>query len=208
MVSPSTTFLLSPPIAGWRLPVLGLLLTGLGVILLYAGVRDLISPARPASSTANSLAAVEAPDRVASAALPGGTVSSAAGPALRAAPGQSRQPANCLGADLATSQRAESAHLATVALLRPVECGDLRDVIKVMAALPHTSHTTDADSQVINVAAVDFQADSIDLSAAALYGPPDRLPQATLEAKTRDRGRGRARGYLEVTTALRLLAPG
>jgi hypothetical protein len=54
--------------------------------------------------------------------------------------------------------------------------------------------------------AVPPQNEGIDLVAAALYGPPDRQPQATLEAAVVDGGRGRARDYLEDTAATRFLA--
>jgi hypothetical protein len=97
-------------------------------------------------------------------------------------------------------------HLATVTLLRPAACGDLRDLINVMAALPHTGQHTDPNPEP--TAADPHQAEGIDLIAAALYGPPDRLPRATLEEKMLDRGQGRVRNYLEGTTASRLLAPG
>ncbi len=42
---------------------------------------------------------------------------------------------------------------------------------------------------------------------AALYGPPDRRPQATLEEEVLDGGRGRERDYLEQTAASRMLVP-
>jgi hypothetical protein len=43
--------------------------------------------------------------------------------------------------------------------------------------------------------------------AAALYGPPDRQPQATLEEEVLDGGRGRERDYLEQTAASRMFVP-
>jgi hypothetical protein len=60
-------------------------------------------------------------------------------------------------------------------------------------------------------AAVTREAKGLDLAAAALYGPPDRRPQATqeasLEAGVPDGGRGWARDYLEETAAARFRAP-
>jgi hypothetical protein len=58
--------------------------------------------------------------------------------------------------------------------------------------------------------AVPREAEGLDLAAAALYGPPDRRPQATqvasLEAGVPDGGRGRARDYSEERAA-RFLGP-
>jgi hypothetical protein len=81
--------------------------------------------------------------------------------------------------------------LATIPLLRPAECGDARDAITALAALRHTSPTTDADPRPTDVAIDLPQAAGVDVVAAALYGPPDRQPQATLEEAVLDGGVGR-----------------
>jgi hypothetical protein len=59
--------------------------------------------------------------------------------------------------------------------------------------------------------AVPREAEGLDLAAAALYGPPDRRPQATQEALLEegvlDGGRSRARDYFEETATTRFLGP-
>ena len=76
-----------------------------------------------------------------------------------------------------------------------------------MAALPYPSHTTEVGPQLTDLAADPPPAAGIDRAAAALYGPPDRQPQAWLEEGL-DGGRGQARDYLEESAASRLLARG
>ena len=134
-------------------------------------------------------------------------IGAGAGEMVHLAPGRGERPANCLGADLATGRRAESAHLATVPLQRPADCGDARDAITALATLRYASRTTDADSQHAADPADPQQDEGIDLVAAALYGPPDRQPQAKHKEQVVDGGRGRARDYLEETAAARLLGP-
>jgi hypothetical protein len=208
MASSSPTIPLPPLITGWFLPLLGVLLTGLGVVLLSASVRENAMPTLPARSIIRAAMAGESmPDRGVSTTLARAEAGSGAGDAIRAAPARSPGPANCLGADLATGQRAESAHLATVPLLRPADCGDLRDVILATADLTLTRHTTDIDSRPTKAAEEALGADSIDLVAAALFGPPDRQPQAKLKEVVLDGKRGRARVYLETTAATRVLTP-
>jgi hypothetical protein len=165
----------------WRLPVLGVLLTGLGVMLLSTGVGELVPPVLPASATASSMVAVVTmTDRVAPAALTRTVRScawagawSGAGEVVLATHGRSRWPVGCLGADLATGRRAESAHLATVALQRPADCGDSRDAIMALAALPHAGRKTGADPQLSDVAADPRQGGV----GAALRGPGVPVPE-------------------------------
>ena len=191
-------------IVGW-LPLLGLLLTGLGLALVTIAVGDLVAPIRAAQSVAGSMVAVES---IASQTVLTGPLgrggAAAAGEPIRMVSGRLDRPANCLGADLATGQRTESMHLATVPVRWPADCGDIRDAIVGLATLPRTGRATGA-------APTPSAADSIDLTAAALYGPPDRRPQATqealLEEGVTDGGRGRARTYLEETAASRWRPP-
>jgi hypothetical protein len=76
-----------------------------------------------------------------------------------------------------------------------------------MASLPRLGGDADTDPASIGVATAPPRADGTHLAAAALYGPPDRQPQAALEDKVLDGGRGRARDDLEETVATRFLAP-
>jgi hypothetical protein len=215
MESLSSLVLLSSPSAEWQLPLLGVLLTGLGVLLLSASMGETGLPAFPAGSAASSTVAVATmPGRVTSVATARSVASRAwggvrpgSGAAVLAVPGWSRGPGGCLGTDLATGRRAESAHLATVALQRPADCGDLSDVITATAALARTSRAREATSHPTGVATDPRPAEGIDLVVAALYGPPDRQPQATLEEEVLDGGRGRERDYLEQTAASRMLVP-
>ena len=110
-----------------------------------------------------------------------------------------------LGADLVAGRRAESAHLATVTLPRPLDCEDRRVDFMAMAALAHTGPIFDANLNVTHVAADPGQTDGIDLASAALFGPPDRQPQAKLE-EVLNGTRGRARACLD-EAATPLLAP-
>jgi len=101
-------------------------------------------------------------------------------------------------------------HLATVSVQHPADCGDIRDAITALASLSHRARDIDVDVDAGVVAATALsEAEGLDLTAAALYGPPDRQPQATQEALLEEGvpegGRGRARGYLEETAAARLL---
>ncbi len=97
--------------------------------------------------------------------------------------------------------------MATIPLLRPAKCGDARDAITALVALRYTSPTTDADPRPADVATDPPQAGGVDVVAAALYGPPDRQPQATLEEAVLDGGRGRTRRFLEVAAATRGRTP-
>jgi hypothetical protein len=81
-----------------------------------------------------------------------------------------------------------------------------------LASRPHNGRDSDRDAAAGVVAAtVLSDIAGVDRAAAALYGPPDRKPQATqealLEAGKFDGGRGQARAYLEETAASRFLAP-
>ncbi len=131
---------------------------------------------------------------------------SGAGDAVRAGPGRLREPAGCLGADLATGRRTESAHLASVAVLLPADCGDLRNTITAMASLPYTSHAIEADLLPTESATDPLKAARIGLAAAALFSLPDQKPRVTLEEGL-DGGRGRERHFLEESAAARWLAP-
>jgi hypothetical protein len=203
MPSPSSTIPLSLALAGWWLPMLGLLLAGLGAALVTVAVGDLVAPVRATRSIAGATVPVE-PVAVLMAPV-GRGIGTGAGAMVHLAPGRLARPVNCLGADLASGRRAESAHLATVPLLHPAECGDRRAVITGMAALLHTGQPTDPMPQPS--VADPHQDEGIDLVAAALSGPPDRQPQATLEEMVMDGGRGRARDYLEQTAAGRVVRP-
>ena len=194
MPSLSSTIPLSLALAGWWLPVLGLLLAGLGAALVATAVGDLVAPVRATTrSIAGTTVSVES--RIAGRAVltaPVGRGTEAeAGETVRIAPGRrERGRVTCLGADLATGRRAESAHLATVALLRRADRGDARDAILGLAALPHMVPAR--ASWPPSWSRVDRpQLDGIDLVAAALYGPPDRQPPAKhKEEVIRDGGRG------------------
>jgi hypothetical protein len=110
-----------------------------------------------------------------------------------------------LGADLVAGRRAESAHLATVTLSRPLGCGDWREDFLAVAALAHTGPTFGASFHSTDAAADPRQTDGIDRVSAAMFGPPDRQPQATLE-EVLNGARGRTRDCLgEAPT--RVLAP-
>jgi hypothetical protein len=211
MPSPASTIPLSLVLVGWWLPVLGLLLAGLGVALVAIAVEDLVAPVRSPRSIAGALVSAEPiSGRAVLTAPVGRGTGTGAEEIVQLAPGRRARPATCLGADLATGRRAESAHLATVPLQRPADCGDLRDVVVGLAVLPHTGRAVGGDPGA-GAEAVPPEAGELDRTAAALYGPPDRQPQATLEALLEagvpDSGRGRARGYLEETAVSRLLAP-
>ena len=141
MVSPSTSTLPSSLPNDWCQLVQGLFLATLGVLLLSAGMQEQTLSALPADSLPGHRNAREARTTLITPPVP------TQGRAMRAwvqvwvgteelvfvNQGKPRRPADCLGADLATGQRAESAHLATVPLQRPGECGDLRDVLLMMA---------------------------------------------------------------------------
>jgi hypothetical protein len=103
------------------------------------------------------------------------------------------------------SRRAESAHLAAVTLPRPLGCGDRREDFMAMAALAYTGPTFDASFHSTDIAADPRQADGIDRAAAAMFGPPDRQPQATLE-EVLNGARGRTRDCLD-EAATRALPP-
>jgi hypothetical protein len=124
-----------------------------------------------------------------------------------ASPGQSRRPADCWGADLATGQRAESAHLATVPLQRPGDCGDLRDMF-LMAVRPPGSHSTRRCLPCPRSGAPPYPADNIDWVSAALFSAPDRQPAAMLPEESLNNDRNKARSYLERTATVHWLMPG
>ena len=152
MPAPSSTLPLSLALAGWWLPVLGLLLAGLGAALVAVALGDLVAPVRATRSIAGATVAVESIVGHAVLTAPVGRgigAGAGAGAMVHLVPGQRERPANCLGADLATGRRPESAHLATVPLQRPADCGDARDAITALATLRHASRTTDADSSVL-----------------------------------------------------------
>lgn len=203
MPSPSSTIPLPLALSAWWLPVLGLLLAGLGMALVTVALGDLVAPVRATRLIAGATVTVEpVAGRAVLTAPVGRGLGTGAGAMVHLAPRRLERPVNCLGADLASGRRPESAHLATVPLLHPAECGDRRDVITGMAALLHT------DPMPQPSVADPHQDEGIDLVAAALYGPPDRRPQAKhKEEVVMDRGRGRARDYLEQTAASRVLRP-
>jgi hypothetical protein len=208
MVPPSPTVL---AIAGWWIPTLGLLLAALGVGLLAASVGDRHVPTDRIQATAASVTPVTpTPTRKPSTTRQADAERTATAAIVGVARNLPPGPVACLGADLATGRRAESAHLATVPLQRPAECGDLRDVIVGFAALPHTGRAGGGDPGA-SAEAVPPEAGELDRTAAALYGPPDRRPQTTIEALLEaggpDGGRGRARDYLEETAVSRMLMP-
>jgi hypothetical protein len=148
----SSCFSIAPSslLTAWWRPALGILVAALGVLMLSAGMDERTRSALPGDSLPSQQQAREA------GMVPRAPPGSPHGEAMRAwgqdwvrtaklglaSPGQFHRPADCLGADLATGQRAESAHLATVPLQRPGECGDLRDMFLLMAVRPPGSHGT------------------------------------------------------------------
>jgi hypothetical protein len=136
------------------LPALGLLLAGLGLlVLLESAMGDAVE--RPAGSHGVTLAAPS--HETGSRAW--GDAWSGSGDALRSAQNRLRGRVRCLGADLATGRRAESMHLATVPVQRPADCGDLRDALAAIAALPHVDGDKNPNSAPRAVTAVPPQAD-------------------------------------------------
>jgi hypothetical protein len=149
-VSSSLSIAPSSLLTAWWRPTLGILVAALGVLMLSAGMDERTRSALPGDSLPSQQQAREA------GMVPRAPPGSPHGEAMRAwgqdwvrtaklglaSPGQFHRPADCLGADLATGQRAESAHLATVPLQRPGECGDLRDMFLLMAVRPPGSHGT------------------------------------------------------------------
>ena len=207
MVSPSTSTLPSSLPSDWCQVVQGLFLATLGVLLFSAGMQEQSLSAIPADSLPGHRIAREA------GMVPWAPPGSPHGGAMRAwgqdwvrtgklglaSPGQSHRPADCLGTDLATGRRAESAHLATIPLQRLGECGDLRDVLLMMAIRHPGSHGNRWCVPCPRNGAPPYPADNIDLVSAALFGPPDRQPAAMLAAEFLRYERGDARRYLERT---------
>ena len=191
--------------AWWRL-TLGILVAALGVLMLSADMDERTWSALPGDSLPGQQQAREA------GMVPRAPPGSPHGGAMRAwgqdwvrtgtlglaSPGQSRRPADCLGADLATGQRAESAHLATVPLQRPGECGDLRDMF-LMAVRPPGSHSTRRCLPCPRSGASPYPADNIDLGSAALFGRPDPQPVSMPPGKSSGNERDETRSNLEWT---------
>jgi hypothetical protein len=199
MVFPSLIIRLAAPIGEWWLPGLGVLLTGCGVGLLSVSAGELVAPTHPANPAIRSAVVVETiASRVTPPAPAVGEASSGPGKAALATPKRSRRPANCLGA-----------HLATVPVQRLADC-DVRAAIVGLAVLALAGRGTGEDPAPGD-GAVPREAEGLDLAAAALYGPPDRRPQATqealLEERVPDGGRGRDRDDLEETATTRFLGP-
>jgi hypothetical protein len=204
MVHPSTTFRECPPLAVWEAPALGLLLAGLGIALLSIGMGVVGAPPRPPDALlSRSVVRITVPTITASvdrfgAAETGVASKPSTGGAHVIRTTQSRPQGRdrCLGAELATGRRAESMHLATVPVQHPADCGNVRDAITAFPSLAHSARDIDVDAVAGVVAATALsEAEGLDRAAAALYGPPDRQPQATQEA------------LLEETAAARLLVP-
>jgi hypothetical protein len=199
MVFPSLIVRLSAPIGEWWLPGLGVLLMGCGVGLLSASAAELVAPIQSTDSAVRSTVAVES---IASRVTPPAPAVSEAwsgpGKVALATPKRSRRLADCLGA-----------HQATVPVQRLADC-DVRAAIVGLAVLALAGRGAGGDP-ASGDGAVPRETEGLDLAAAALYGPPDRRPQATQEALPEepvpDGGRGRARDYLEETAAARFLAP-
>ena len=139
------------PTPWWR-PTLGILVAALGVLVLSTGIEQRLVPAIHGDSLPSGQQVKEARTVL---IMPSGPAGGAAGrrwgsdwmkseDQAPARPGEPGRPADCLGADLATGQRAESAHLATIPLKRPGDCGDLRDVLLMMAATRYRGNGTSA----------------------------------------------------------------
>lgn len=199
MVFPLMTVRLSAPLVAWWLPVLGVLLTGCGVGLLTVSAGELVAPTHSADSAVRSAVAVETiASRITPPAPAVGEACPGAGKVALATPTRSRRPADCLGA-----------HLATAPVQRLADC-DVRAAIVGLAVLALAGRGAGGDPAPGDDA-VPREAEGLDLTAAVLYGPPDRRPQATQEALLEewvpDGGRGRARDYLAETAAARFLTP-
>jgi hypothetical protein len=168
------------PTLWWR-PTLGVLVAALGVLVLSAGMEQRLVPAVHGNSLPSGQQASEERTVL---IMPSGPADGVArrrwgsdwvkwedqGPARLREP---RRPADCLGVDLARGRRAESAHLATVALPRPGECGDLREVLTAMALAHHGGSRIRAYPCVLTGFACQSpsQADSDDRIATALFAP-------------------------------------
>jgi hypothetical protein len=188
-MSSSLSIAPSSLLTAWWRPTLRILVAALGVLMLSAGMDERTRSALPGDSLPGQQQAREA------GMVPRAPPGSHRGGAMRAwgqdwvrtgkvglaSPGQSHRPADCLGADLATGRRADSAHLATIPLQRPGECGDLRDVL-LMMAIRHPG--SDGDRWCVPCpmnGAPPYPADNIDwVSAALFFGAPDRQPAAML----------------------------
>jgi hypothetical protein len=187
MTRPSTTILPSaPPTVPW-LPALGVVLALLAVVLRPAGMAEIATPALPGVGTSRyPLAGVAMPAPVAPSPRhrsAGTRISDRApfGTADFDAADQERpnRPSDCLGADLAAGRRAESAHLATIALQRPGDCGDLREAFRVMAAAHPVRHRTALGPYASDVAPNALRANSDNRITVALFGPA--LPQSSAD---------------------------
>jgi hypothetical protein len=148
-MSSSLSITPSSRLTAWWRPTLGILVTALGVLMLSAVMEERPRSALPGDSLPSEQQAREAGmvPRAPPGSPHGGAMHAWGQDWVRtgtlglASPERSHPPADCLGADLATGQRAESAHLATVPLQRPGDCGDLRDMF-LMAVRPPGSHST------------------------------------------------------------------
>ena len=190
--------------AWWR-PTLGLLGAALGVLMLSAGMEERTRSALPGDSLPGQQQAREA------GMVPRAPPGSPHGGAMRAwgqdwvrtgklglaSPERSHRPADCLGVDLATGRRAESAHLATVPLQRPIECGDLRDMFLLMAVRPPESHGTRWCLSCPRSDAPTYPADNIELVSAALFGRADPQPVAMPPGESLGNERDETRSNLE-----------
>jgi len=147
MLSPSTSLVASAVPTTWWLPASAILLAVLGVLLFAAGMREPVLPMIPdvppprhqtARETGTALVPPSEPPHGGAVRAWGWDAVSAVTLDL-ASQWMPPRPADCLGEDLATGRRAESAHLGTVPLPRPGECGDLRDAVMELATLRYRS---------------------------------------------------------------------
>lgn len=215
-MSSSLSIAPSSLLTAWWRPTLGILVAALGVLMLSAGMQERPRSALPGDSLPGQQQAREAGmvPRAPPGSLHGGAMRSWGQDWVRtgkldlASPGQSHRPADCLGADLATGQRAESAHLATILLQRPGDCGDLRDVLLMMAIRPPGSDGNRWCVPCPRSGAPPYPADNIDLVSAALFGPPERQPAAMSPEESLSNERSEVRSYLEGTATVHWLTPG
>jgi hypothetical protein len=216
MRPPLATILRSAVLAIRWLPALGVLLTGLGGVLLYAGMAEPAPAVLPTDPTASrrwtdvptttqgippalSLGTPTDPgDRAWSGARRVGSGSQVRSPA----------PSVCLGPDLAAGRSTETAVRTPVALPLAGTCGDLRKALAEMLLTRGVRRDMDSATDPIEGVTLDPPpGGSIDYQAAALFGPPDRQPAAMLEDEELSGERGEARGYLEQTAWVHWLVP-
>jgi hypothetical protein len=180
VLSPATVVASSLHTIRW-IPALGILLAGLGSLLLGAGMVELALPMLPTGTAYSPRASGEtmtaqvaplAPSQSAGGRNWGSGWSGAAevGPARQ---GQSGGSVACLGHDLVAGRRTESAHLAIVALPESGACGDVRDALKVIAAVRYVGSEMSAWRCVITELACHSpaQTNSDDRIATALFAP-------------------------------------